>query len=49
MAHSNSDLMRFKRLATGCELRIVEAKREVSELLEWAGAAVLYDMSLLWS
>ena len=41
----NSELERFNRLAVGRELRMIELKQQVNEMLEEAGKPAAYDLS----
>jgi phage regulator Rha-like protein len=47
LAQRVEELERFRRLAVGRELRMIELKRQVNELSEQLGKEPPYDLSLL--
>jgi PAS domain-containing protein len=47
LAQSNEELERFNRFAVDRELRMVELKRQINELLERLGEAPRYELSFL--
>ncbi len=47
LARANADLERFNQLSVGRELRMIELKREVNDLLAQAGRPPAHDLKIL--